>query len=94
VPHTHRRRAPTFVLDDLWRAPTAPTGRRGSWEPPLSRIEIARAAHAGRNQEEIPIQEIGAKLGIPSEALLPFGHDKAKVGADFIGAWRTGPTAS
>jgi hypothetical protein len=25
-----------------------------------------------------PIQEIGAKLGIPAEHLLPYGHDKAK----------------
>jgi formate--tetrahydrofolate ligase len=41
-------------------------------------IEIARAA------QKKPIQEIGAKLGIPSEALLPYGHDKAKVGQDFI----------
>ncbi|HBG99528.1 MAG TPA: formate--tetrahydrofolate ligase [Rhodobacteraceae bacterium] len=45
---------------------------------PKSDIEIARAA------QKKPIQEIGAKLGIPSEALLPFGHDKAKIGADFI----------
>ncbi|MEL7347042.1 MAG: formate--tetrahydrofolate ligase [Pseudomonadota bacterium] len=30
------------------------------------------------------MQEIGAKLGIPSEHLLPYGHDKAKVSADFI----------
>ena len=41
-------------------------------------IEIARAA------QKKPIQEIGAKLGIPTEALLPYGHDKAKVGQDFI----------
>jgi len=41
-------------------------------------IEIARAAN------KKPIQEIGAKLDIPSEALLPYGHDKAKVSADFI----------
>ncbi len=41
-------------------------------------IEIARAAN------KKPIQEIGAKLDIPSEALLPFGHDKAKISADFI----------
>jgi formate--tetrahydrofolate ligase len=43
-----------------------------------SDIEIARAA------KKRPIQEIGAKLGIPSESLLPYGHDKAKVGAEFI----------
>lgn len=44
----------------------------------LSDIEIARSAN------KRPIQEIGASLGIPSEALLPFGHDKAKITADFI----------
>ncbi|SDJ88482.1 formate--tetrahydrofolate ligase [Aliiruegeria lutimaris] len=43
-----------------------------------SDIEIAREAR------KKPIQEIGAKLGIPSESLLPYGHDKAKVGQDFI----------
>ncbi|MGJ8533292.1 MAG: formate--tetrahydrofolate ligase [Alphaproteobacteria bacterium] len=43
-----------------------------------SDIEIARAA------SKQPIQKIGAKLGIPTEHLLPYGHDKAKVSADFI----------
>ena len=43
-----------------------------------SDIEIAREAH------KIPIQEVGAKLGIPSDALVPYGHDKAKIGQDFI----------
>jgi formate--tetrahydrofolate ligase len=41
-------------------------------------IQIAREAN------KLPIQEIGAKLDIPSEHLLPFGHDKAKVSAEFI----------
>lgn len=41
-------------------------------------IEIARAA------VKRPILEIGGKLGIPAEHLLPYGHDKAKVGQDFI----------
>ncbi|MBY6156389.1 formate--tetrahydrofolate ligase [Pseudooceanicola nitratireducens] len=41
-------------------------------------IEIARAARAK------PIQDIGARLGIPSEHLLPYGHDKAKVDQGFI----------
>jgi len=41
-------------------------------------IEIAREA------KKKPIMEIGAKLGIPAEHLLPYGHDKAKVGQDFI----------
>ncbi|TNF22489.1 MAG: formate--tetrahydrofolate ligase [Rhodobacteraceae bacterium] len=43
-----------------------------------SDIEIAREA------DKKPIQEIGAKLGIGSEHLLPFGHDKAKVSQEFI----------
>ncbi|HKK37642.1 MAG TPA: formate--tetrahydrofolate ligase [Paracoccaceae bacterium] len=43
-----------------------------------SDIEIAREAR------KRPIQEIGARLDVPSEALLPFGHDKAKLSADFI----------
>ncbi|AZO22127.1 formate--tetrahydrofolate ligase [Mesorhizobium sp. M1E.F.Ca.ET.045.02.1.1] len=43
-----------------------------------SDIEIARAAN------KKPIQEIGAKIGIPNEHLLPYGHDKAKVSAEFI----------
>ncbi len=41
-------------------------------------IEIAREA------KKKPIQEIGAQLGIPAEHLLPYGHDKAKVGQEFI----------
>ncbi len=41
-------------------------------------IEIAREA------TKKPIMEIGAKLGIPSEHLLPYGHDKAKVSQAFI----------
>ena len=43
-----------------------------------SDIEIARAA------KKRPIQEIGDKLGIPTEHLLPYGHDKAKVSQAYI----------
>jgi len=43
-----------------------------------SDIEIARAA------TKKPIMEVGEKLGIPHEQLLPYGHDKAKVSAEFI----------
>ena len=46
----------------------------------LTDIEIARAA------TKKPIQEIGALLDIPTEHLLPYGHDKAKVSAEFIAA--------
>ncbi|MGB7262804.1 MAG: formate--tetrahydrofolate ligase [Albidovulum sp.] len=41
-------------------------------------IEIAREA------KKRPIMEIGDKLGIPQEHLLPYGHDKAKVSQTFI----------
>lgn len=41
-------------------------------------IQIAREA------TKLPIQEIGAKLGISSDNLLPYGHDKAKVSQEFI----------
>jgi len=43
-----------------------------------SDIEIARAA------KKKPIQEVGDKLGIPNEHLLPYGHDKAKVSQAYI----------
>ena len=41
-------------------------------------IEIAREAN------KKPIQEIGETLGIATEHLLPYGHDKAKVSQTFI----------
>ncbi|MBO9418701.1 MULTISPECIES: formate--tetrahydrofolate ligase [Stappiaceae] len=43
-----------------------------------SDIEIARAAKMK------PIQEIGDRLNIPEESLLPYGRTKAKISADFI----------
>ena len=52
---------------------------------PKSDIEIARAA------TKLPIQEIGDKLGIPAQDLLPFGHDKAKLSAEFIAAQQSRP---
>ena len=45
-----------------------------------SDIEIAQAADVR------PIAEIAAKIDIPAEALIPYGHDKAKISADFIQA--------
>ncbi|WP_103332900.1 formate--tetrahydrofolate ligase [Pseudotabrizicola formosa] len=50
-----------------------------------SDIEIARAA------KKLPIQAIGAKLGIPEADLLPYGHDKAKVGQGFIAGLKDRP---
>jgi formate--tetrahydrofolate ligase len=43
-----------------------------------SDIEIARGA------SKALIQDIGAKIGIGTEDLLPYGHDKAKVSQSFI----------
>ncbi|GHG84163.1 formate--tetrahydrofolate ligase [Pseudodonghicola xiamenensis] len=41
-------------------------------------IEIARQARC------LPMPEIAAMLGMPDTALLPYGHDKAKISQDFI----------
>ena len=60
-------------IDTITAAKSAGTPKK-----PGSDIEIARAA------VKKPIQEIGAKLDIPTEHLLPFGHDKAKVSETFI----------
>jgi formate--tetrahydrofolate ligase len=48
-------------------------------------IEIAREA------KKKPIMEIGAKLGIPSDHLLPYGHDKAKISQAFIESLKDRP---
>jgi hypothetical protein len=53
-----------------------------------SDIEIARAAN------KKPIMEIGAKLGIPTEDLVPYGHDKAKVSAGLHRPLQDRPMAS
>ena len=45
----------------------------------LSDLEIAQAA-SGQ-----PIAEVAAKLEIPVNELIPYGHDKAKVSYDFLG---------
>ena len=45
---------------------------------PKSDIEIARAAKMR------PILDMGERLGIRSEHLIPYGHTKAKVCLDFI----------
>ena len=43
-----------------------------------SDIEIAREAR------KVPIQQVGARLGIEPGDLLPYGHDKAKISQDLI----------
>jgi formate--tetrahydrofolate ligase len=43
-----------------------------------SDLDIAQAAN------KLPITEIATKLGIPESDLIPYGHDKAKIGYDFL----------
>jgi formate--tetrahydrofolate ligase len=43
-----------------------------------SDIEIAQAASV------LPIQDIGDRLGIPADTLIPYGHDKAKISDQYI----------
>jgi formate--tetrahydrofolate ligase len=52
---------------------------------PKSDIEIARAAKMR------PIQEIGERLGIRSDDLIPYGHTKAKISLDFIDGLKDRP---
>src|SRR5690606_21621742 len=67
--------------------PPRPTGISGTFSFDGSKqmasavksdIEIARAANMK------PIGEIGEKLGIPMESLVPHGHTKAKITLDYI----------
>src|SRR5665213_2808101 len=51
----------------------------------LSDIEIAQKAKMK------PIGEIATKLGIPAEALSPYGHYKAKIALDYIDSLRKKP---
>ena len=50
-----------------------------------SNIEIAR------NAKMKPIAEIGHALDIPPDALIPFGHTKAKLSFDFIDGLKSRP---
>ncbi|MDJ0711413.1 MAG: formate--tetrahydrofolate ligase [Woeseiaceae bacterium] len=49
-----------------------------------SDIEIAQAASLR------PIQDIADNLGVPQDSLIPYGHDKAKIKADFVAAKANG----
>jgi formate--tetrahydrofolate ligase len=57
--------------------------RRGTRMP--SDIEIARAMRLA------PIADIAARLAIPPDALIPYGHDKAKLAAPFLRQLATRP---
>ncbi len=51
----------------------------------MSDIEIARAA------KKIHIRDVAAKVNIPEENLIPFGHDAAKINFDFIEKSKSNP---
>jgi len=51
----------------------------------LSNIEIAQAAHLE------PIGTIAARLGIPDESIVPYGHYKAKVALSYLESLRDRP---
>ena len=51
----------------------------------MSDIEIARAA------KKIHIRDVAAKVNIPEENLIPYGHDAAKINFDFIEKSRSNP---
>ncbi len=53
----------------------------------MSDIEIARAAAIK------PVSEIADRIGVPGEALSPFGHTKAKVSLDYIDSLKHRPDA-
>jgi formate--tetrahydrofolate ligase len=50
-----------------------------------SDIDIARAAKMK------PISEVGAKVGVPADALIPYGRTKAKVSFDYINSLKDKP---
>jgi formyltetrahydrofolate synthetase len=51
--------------------------------------EIARAAKLK------PIAEIGGKIGIPADSLVPYGHTKAKISTGLPEvSWLAGPKAT
>ena len=51
----------------------------------MSDIEIARAAHA------LPICDIAEKIGIPGDAVMPYGNTKAKIDPGYIASLRDRP---
>ena len=51
----------------------------------MSDIEIARAA------KKIHIRDVAAKVNIPEENLIPYGHDAAKINFDFIEKTKSNP---
>ena len=53
----------------------------------MSDIEIAQAATM------LPINQIGEKLGIPAEALEPYGHYKAKISLEYLAKLPSRPHA-
>jgi formate--tetrahydrofolate ligase len=64
---------------------TAVAAPEAKKKPVPSDIDIAQAAKMK------PIREIAAKLGIPDEALSPYGHYKAKISLEYIDTLKNKP---
>ncbi|MBK0329201.1 formate--tetrahydrofolate ligase, partial [Rhodobacteraceae bacterium F11138] len=47
-------------------------------------MEIKSDIELARDAVKLPIQEVGLRVGIGGDDLLPYGHDKAKVSQSFI----------
>ena len=64
--------------------PPAPKAAEPEKKPAGAKSVVRSDIEIARDAKKKPIQEIGARIGIPTEHLLPFGHDKAKISAEFI----------
>ncbi len=72
------------AFDAYKPAPPPAPKKPKTGETPVSANMVRSDIEIARDAKKKPIQEIGAKLGIASEHLLPFGHDKAKVSEVFM----------
>jgi formate--tetrahydrofolate ligase len=71
-------------VGDIFEAPAPKAADTDKSSSGGKKVAVRSDIEIARDAKKKPIQDIGAKLGIPSEHLLPFGHDKAKISAEFI----------
>ena len=48
------------------------------------RMEIKSDIEIARSSKKLPIEKIGEKLNIPSESLIAYGNDKAKISSSYL----------
>src|SRR5438046_10612582 len=70
--------SPFFLCPSRSPMATTSVAPEAKKKPVPSDIDIAQASQMRR------IGEVAKKLGIPDEALSPFGHYKAKISLDYI----------